>query len=366
MRKLLLCCMAITLICMTACSAEQKEQNEEMAVTPEVTEELQNTATPEAPEEVQDTTVPEVTDEPQSSEIPPDTAAPTVEPEEVTAPPKEAETPAPSESTPAEEYTSTDKEYLSSIALGTECTKIGQMMEDGTIDGYVLGYTKFLVWKSVATGIGSVGETQYAVLNHNGDFEGDFFSYDVETYRIEHFGSDVFKIGYNGTGTEILYHNLITGKTFYVPFFPNMPEGFSDGFAIALSLEEVKDDDGYYEVILIGDNGDIIRTGVYWCCYGYRWTDKMSPVINGIGRYGDGVFLVSDAVRSGKSDRKNAFYDKNGTKVLDLGDVELNNDPYFVDGYCWIEYVDNGSVWGAYMDINGNFVSGPDKMYDVN
>jgi len=273
---------------------------------------------------------------------------------------------------------STDKDYLHSLALDAEFGKVAQMVEDGTIDGYVLGETKFLVWKSAATGINSVGKYEFEILDHNGAFERECDVEGIDADYVEHLGSDIFKVGYNN-GNMYLCYNAMTEEVFYLDGQLRIHEGFSEGFAIATSSGA----DYFYtvdiswdrsaicsEIILVGDNGDVTRTGIYWkISTGGLWdTNSVNwfrEKINGIGKYGNGVFLVSDVYSNSKlGTPNNGFYDKTGAKVLDLGNLDINNEPYFDGEYCWIEYKSNGFVWGAYMDINGNFVGEAAKMYE--
>lgn len=255
-----------------------------------------------------------------------------------------------------------DKDSKLELTDNTEKTKIQKMLDDGTISGYVRGDTKFLVWKNEAMGINSAKNYKFAIIDHKGKFEKDFFSYDFELRNgineIEHVGSNIFEIA--TVDNKMMYHNI--EKDDFFSFNKNermyqIIEDFSDGYAVISSMYPSYEEKGkefnsiyYYELVLLSDTGTCIDTNVFM--RGPNLGGKGEG--NQIGKYGNGVFFYDDA-----------FYNKEGVKVLDLSNMFIENEPYFDGEYCWIEYHDFEFVWGAWMDINGNFKEEAQKLREL-
>ena len=267
---------------------------------------------------------------------------------------------------------SDNREYLISCACDTLISKMPRMVDSEEIAGFVQGETKFLVWKYSAMGINSTKRLSFAVLNHKGNYETDFFSYDEEIKYpnyIECVGSNVFRI--ISEDSKVMYHDVENKRIFWVDSTCRIIEGFSEGYAlVTLGGRECIDREKSvfgFKVALLNSNGEIKETPLYY--YWFLDISKSRDTYKGyIKQYDGGNYYESNVGKYSKGYffLNNVFYDINLNPILDLGNLVLVNNPYFAGKYCWIEYEEGGAVWGAYMDINGNFAEEARKMYDMN
>ncbi len=350
--------MLLSLFYLAGCSDKQELKDENITVTPKITKGVQNKdiQNEEVQREDESTDSAVTIEEPKKEMTSADTLSPTIALE-----PDSSDT-----------YS---REYLMELSIDTELGKIKQMINDGTITGYVRGETKFLVWKYAPMGINSTKDYKFAVVDYKGDFETDFYSYDeyIENpQNIKHIGGDIFRIVYDEDFRKYLCHNTEKRRCFWYDGKYDIIEGFSEGYALAGYGFYVDKDErnsySYEYIALISDEGEVIETQLRYYYfsgrikdnyYGYSYYDRYGEgglsCYTNIGKYSNGYFFLG-----------NIFYDINLNPILNLGEMELVNQPYFTGKYCRIEYVDSGAVWGAYMDINGNFFEAPRKLYDYN
>ena len=113
--------------------------------------------------------------------------------------------------------------------------------------------------------------------------------------------------------------------------------------------------DYYYNLVILDEYGNSFETPLnYKIQITFNVWERSMKTYSKVGRVSENYFFFEDA-----------FYNLAVEKVLDLQGVEIDNRPYFEDGCCWIEYRDSGALWGAYIDIHGNFLGNPMKLYDL-
>ena len=69
------------------------------------------------------------------------------------------------------------------------------------------------------------------------------------------------------------------------------------------------------------------------------------------GKYAEGLIYI-----------KEAFYDENGNKVIDLTDQNVSNYPVFVDGYALVTFDNGSNDYYTIMDKTGEFLFEPKKF----
>lgn len=243
------------------------------------------------------------------------------------------------------------------ICTDTAIFIMPKLVSSGEITGYAQGTTKFLVWKYAPSGIKTVNEYKFAIMDCHGEYESEYFSYDeyIENpQQIVCLGSNIFEV--TKVDSKVLYHNIERGCVFFLDNKYIIKNGFYDGYAVGYvnqaAYAEAKGKNGYsyHELVLIKDNGEVIKTPLYF----RNGVQGGKYVEVNVGLYNEGYFFL-----------ENAFYDLNWNKVLDFGDMEVTNAPFFDGGCCWLEYKEANSIWGVYMDTEGQFLEEPSKLYDV-
>lgn len=69
------------------------------------------------------------------------------------------------------------------------------------------------------------------------------------------------------------------------------------------------------------------------------------------GKYSEGLVYI-----------KEAFYDENGNKAIDLADQNVDNLPVFVDGYAFVTFDNGSNEYYTIMDKTGQFLFEPKKF----
>ena len=247
-----------------------------------------------------------------------------------------------------------DEGYVFSL-MSDVADKLMEMQNRGEISGYEWGTSKFLIWKYASTNITGPKVYKFAIMNCLGEYETEFTEFEMEIeypeYNIEGLGNDIFKL--RDKDSVVNCFNAKTYEYFSYPSQCRILAPFSEGYAVAYLFDTMwQKKDQYYKNHIYFDVGLVDENGKV---YNMHLTYEYDGYHNGaIGKYSEGYFCYGDA-----------FYTKNAEKVLDLSSVDVTNEPYFDNGCCWIEYRDSGAMWGAYIDIKGNFLAEPTKLYDL-
>lgn len=131
------------------------------------------------------------------------------------------------------------------------------------------------------------------------------FELNDTVYSISSLGEEMYLIYFNKDGRYVVYDSK-TNNSFYLGSrFDVLKTQYKDGYIIY-------QDTNAYEVYAMD------RTGNKKLIANDRRHAK-------IGQYSDGLVFIGDA-----------FYDINGTKVIDLKDEGVSNEPEFVNGYALV------------------------------
>ena len=255
-----------------------------------------------------------------------------------------------------------DEGYVFSL-MSDVADKLMGMENRGEISGYKWGTSKFLVWKYASTNITGPKVYKFAIMNCLGEYETEFMEFEKSVENpeiIECLGQNIFKL-FTKDGLIECYNADIDIYFSYSSQCSLFTE-FSDGYALGYLNDTFRYEEGknssimyiYKDVVFLSEFGEMKGTSLeYKYCMkaGSHNTTTTYPVA---GKYSDGYFFLD-----------NKFYNINSEIVLDIGAEKVANEPYFDEGCCWIEYEDSGAMWGAYIDIKGNFLAEPGKLYDL-
>ena len=131
------------------------------------------------------------------------------------------------------------------------------------------------------------------------------FELNETVYSISSLGEEMYLIYFNQEGRYVVY-DARTNNSFYLGNrFDVLKTQYKDGYVIY-------QDTNAYEVYAMDRNGNKKLVA----------NDRRHA---DIGQYSDGLVFIGDA-----------FYDINGTKVIDLKDEGISNKPVFVNGYALV------------------------------
>ena len=170
------------------------------------------------------------------------------------------------------------------------------------------------------------------------DLEENKYVLDLsENYtRMEYLNEGMFLVIQKEEGsykTPAFIYNAETAQTVKGPTEDRYVEEISeynDGYATAVK-------DGTF--CLIDKNGNEKSLGI----------DGLYGLAR--GEYGDGLVYI-----------KEAFYDENGNKVIDLADQNVNNYPVFINGYAFVTFNNGSNKYYTIMDKTGEFLFEPKKF----
>jgi|GEM_PF-5863974 len=183
-----------------------------------------------------------------------------------------------------------------------------------------------------------VTEEQYGILNNEGNWVIELTSeYGEPSYR----GSAIFLLKkYDDNGEhDNIYFNASTNNTF-IRNNDYDKLNFNRGYAISIDYDGI--------TTLVDTEGIELFSLDKECIY---------------GEVGDGLVFLSYYEDFYREKVIQGFYDTSGSMVIDLSEYDIRNQPYFTEGYAFLELKnEQESVFATIIDTKGNFQFEPKKI----